>query len=171
VCSSDLEGEINLRAPFDIEKLELYYEEIDGEEIINCAYYDGEEIENWGGGTDGKSSDMNMVRIIDDQGNWERYELPDEDEHPHETGTDDPVDFPESACDSETWDDEDKTAWFPVKIKPVHQGLYECQFKKLPAWPWPPVETLTWNGKSWLNDDGDTVKGVKEWRGLREQTA
>ena len=29
------EGEINLRAPFDIEKLELYYEEIDGEEIIN----------------------------------------------------------------------------------------------------------------------------------------
>jgi hypothetical protein len=173
------EGEIPLRAPFDIEKLELYYDEVDSEEIINCVYYDGEEIENWGGGTDGKSSDMDMVRVIDDEGNWERYELPDLDEEsleidlnqglPHETGTDDPVDFPESACDSETWDDEKKTAWFSVKVKPVHLGMYECQFKKLPAWPWPAVESLTWTGKTWINDDGDAVKGIKEWRGLKEK--
>jgi hypothetical protein len=65
------EGEIELRAPFDIEKLELYYDEVDGEELVNCVYYDGEEIENYGGSTDGKSSDMDMVRITDDQGNWE----------------------------------------------------------------------------------------------------
>jgi hypothetical protein len=187
------EGEIALRAPFNMEKLELYYDEVDGEEIVNGVYYDGEEIENYGGSTDGKSSDMNMVRVIDDAGNWERYELPDEDDVPHETGTDDPIDFPKSACDSETWDpvaeldkvldefreefgeadeewsDEDKTPWFPVKIKPVHQGTYECQFKKPPAWPWPPTADLTWTGKKWINDDGDAVKGVKEWRGLREK--
>ena len=173
------EGDIELRAPFDIEKLELYYDEIDGEEIINVAYYDGQEIENWGGSTDGKSSDMDMVRIIDDEGNWERYELPEEDEEnlkidinqglPHETGTEDPIDFPESACDSETWNDDEKTDWIPAKIKPVHLGIYECQFTKPPAWPWPPVEPLTWNGKQWLNDDGNAVKSVKEWRGLKEK--
>jgi hypothetical protein len=170
------EGDIELTEPFDIEKLELYYEEIDGEEIINCAYYNGEEIENYGGSTDGKSSDMDMVRVIDDEGNWERYEVPDED------------DQPETVCTSETWDpvveldkildefdqaeegwsDEQKTAWIPAKVKPVHLGMYECQFKKQPAWPWPPTADLTWNGKKWLNDDGEAVKGVKEWRGLRE---
>jgi hypothetical protein len=173
------EGDIELSAPFDIEKLELYYDEVDGEELINCVYYDGEEIENYGGSTDGKSSDMDMVRVIDDAGNWERYVVPD-----------DSVDFPTTACDSETWDpvaeldkvlkefekdfgeiewaDEQKTPWYPVKTNPVHLGVYECQFKKTPAWPWPAVEPLTWTGKKWINADGNTVKGVKQWRGLQE---
>jgi len=177
------EGEIELRAPFDIEKLELYYDEIDGEEIINCVYYDGEEIENNGGCTDGKSSDMNMVRITDDEGNWERYELPEEDDtEPTQavaTESQDSVaeldkvldEFREEFSEAEVeWVDEQKTEWFPAKIKPVHAGVYECQFKKAPAWPWPPTEPLTWTGKTWVNDDGDRVTGVKEWRGLREQT-
>ena len=47
------EGEIELRVPFDIEKLELYYDEVDGESIVNRVYYDGEEIDNNGGSTDG----------------------------------------------------------------------------------------------------------------------
>jgi len=50
------EGEIELRAPFDIEKLELNYDEFDGEDIITSVTYDGEDIDNWGGSTDGKSS-------------------------------------------------------------------------------------------------------------------
>ena len=61
--------------------------------------------------------------------------------------------------------------WTPVNTKPPAPGMYECQFKKLPAWPWPPTEQLTWNGKNWLNDDGDVVKGVKDWRNLQEETA
>jgi hypothetical protein len=177
------EGEIELRAPFDIEKLELYYDEVDGEEIINSVYYDGEEIENWGGSTDGKSSDMNMVRITDDEGNWERYELPEEDDaEPAEAvaiESWDPVaeldkvlnEFQEELGEAaEEWAEEQKTAWYPARIKPVHVGVYECQFKKAPAWPWPATESLTWTGKTWVNDNGDTVKGVKEWRGLQEQT-
>lgn len=176
------EGDIHLRAPFDIEKLELYYDEVDGEEIINCVYYDGEEIENYGGSTDGKSSDMDMVRITDDQGNWERYQVPAEDEPAHETGTEDPVDFPESACDSETWDpanelqkifdefdDELKTEWIPSKVKPVHVGVYECQVNKIPTWPWPNEARLTWTGKHWQDEDGEKVGKPFAWRGLREQ--
>jgi hypothetical protein len=300
------EGEIELRAPFDIEKLELYYDEVDGEELVNCVYYDGEEIENYGGSTDGKSSDMNMVRITDDQGTWERYEPEEKDWGHPEYGTSpsewersetfkfkkqkptipgyyscnygggstygslywdgkefgdweygkfnpvrqdgvvswsgynwdtstwvnqppEPVDVvcdnkecgwvgkgsdritdddyndhcPECEGTEFSWIDYNPDSkegranrakyckpwdpavamdriiaefpveepWTPIKTKPSAPGMYECQFKKLPAWPWPPTEQLTWDGKNWLNDDGDVVKDVKEWRNLQEETA
>jgi hypothetical protein len=308
------EGEIELRAPFDIEKLELYYDEVDGEELVNCVYYDGEEIENYGGSTDGKSSDMDMVRITDDQGNWERYDPEEKDWGHPEYGTSpsewersktfkfkkqkptipgyyscnyghgstygslywdgsnfgdweygkfnaksddsivswsgynwdtsswvnqppEPVDVvcDNKACgwvgmgsarredddynshcpecdgtefswidyDPDTkqgranrakyckpaefkpWDPaeelqkicdeldqfvdslEPEEPWTPVKTRPAEPGVYECQFKKLPAWPWPPTEELTWDGKNWVNDDGAVVKGVKEWRAVQ----
>lgn len=158
------EGDIELRAPFNIEKLELHYEEIDGEEIINGAYYDGEEICNDGGSTDGKSSDMVMVRIIDDNGNWERYELPDEDDYIHETGTDNSIDFPESVCTSETYDN-NKTDWFDVSIKPQYKGEYECEFEST-TWPFPIERMCEWTGRSWKENDKKAV-GIKRWRGLK----
>jgi hypothetical protein len=151
------EGNIELRAPFDIEKLILYYDEVDGEELVNSVYYDDEEIENYGGSTDGKSSDMDMVRVTDDAGNWERYEVPDCDEA-HETGTDDPVDFPEVKL----------TEWFPKKIKPVRVGRYETRTTVKPAWPFPAEQMLEWTGKNWKDDEGNIIKEVIEWRGLRE---
>ncbi|CAB4138174.1 hypothetical protein UFOVP328_367 [uncultured Caudovirales phage] len=171
------EGKIELKAPFNIEKLELHYDEVDGEEIINSVYYDGEEIENWGGSTDGKSSDMDMVRVIDDNGNWERYAVPDEDEQPHETGTDNPIDFPESACTSEEWDPAEElqkielptTDWFPKDIKPVHKGEYECEFV-IVTWPWPAVRMCEWTGRTWKETStGDKVKGEFRWRGLTQE--
>jgi len=59
------EGEIELTQPFDIELLELHYDEIDGEELVNGVVYDGEDIDNWGGSTDGKSSDFGMYLVKD----------------------------------------------------------------------------------------------------------
>lgn len=160
------EGDIELKAPFDIEKLELHYDEVDGEEIINCVYYDGEEVENYGGSTDGKSSDMNMVRIIDDQGNWERYEVPEEDE------------VPESACVSETtedWnpieelekivDEFQMTDWFNIDTHPVHKGMYECEFTST-TWPFPIERMCEWTGRTW-KEDGKKAVGIKRWRGLK----
>jgi len=159
------EGEIELKAPFNIEKLVLNYDEIDGEELINSVYYDDEEIENYGGSTDGKSSDMDMVRIIDDQGNWERYEVPDEDSEQLE-----------SVCTSETeeefdpakeldkiWTDS-KTDWFDVSVKPEHKGDYECEFKST-TWPFPIERMCEWTGRSW-KENGEKAVGVKRWRGL-----
>jgi hypothetical protein len=151
------EGNIELTAPFDIEKLVLYYDEVDGEELVNSVYYDDEEIENYGGSTDGKSSDMDMVRVTDDAGNWERYEVPDCDEA-HETGTDDPVDFPEVKL----------TEWFPKTIKPVRVGQYETRTTVKPAWPFPAEQMLEWTGKKWKDHEGNIIKEVIEWRGLRE---
>jgi hypothetical protein len=170
------EGNIELTEPFDIEKLVLNYDEVDGEDIINSVYYNDEEIENYGGSTDGKSSDMDMVRLIDDEGNWERYEVPD---------TDESIDFPASACTSETWDpveeldkilvefdeiaDELKTDWFAKEIKPVHKGEYECEFV-IATWPWPAQRMCEWTGKTWKDADGEKIKSDFKWRGLKEQT-
>ncbi len=165
------EGEINLKAPFDIEKLVLYYDEVDGEELVNCVYYEDEEIENFGGSTDGKSSDMDMVRIKDDEGNWERYE-------PKQPGDD----YLEEAADAinETFAEElattDKdpleimygyTEWFPADIKPVRKGTYECEFEST-TWPWPIVRMCEWTGRTW-KDNGEKAVGIKCWRGLASE--
>ena len=173
------EGEINLRAPFDIEKLELHYTEIDGEEIINAAYYDGEEIENWGGSTDGKSSDMNLVRIIDDEGNWERYELPeiDEEESPlPDVLVFDPLyelnrqlhefkkEFGECDHNFEEQSENNKTEWFDISVKPHYKGEYECEFESA-TWPFPIERMCEWTGRSW-KENGEKVVGIKRWRGL-----
>ena len=109
------EGEIELRAPFDIEKLELHYDEVDGEELVNSVYYDGEEIENYGGSTDGKSSNMDMVRIIDDDGNWEKYE-PEEKDWGH----------PEYSTSPSDWE-ESQTFKFN-KQRPTIPGYYNCRY-------------------------------------------
>jgi hypothetical protein len=288
------EGEIPLRAPFNIELLELHYDEVDGEETVNAVYYDGEEIDNNGGSTDGKSSDFTMCLLTDDKGNWTRYEPGEKDWGTPECGTSPDawekspefkfakhkpvhvgwykcvwrsygttygsaywdgeqfVDFeygktkpitgvetwqgynwdttswanrppepPEAVCkacgwtgdrdamrqDSDTYDYHcggcdsdridwldydpdskkglanrkkycqpdhlvaDEAPWTAVKTKPAETGVYECEFAKQPAWPWPPTQELTWNGKKWVNAAGDTVKGVKQWRELEEVTA
>jgi hypothetical protein len=172
------EGEIKLKAPFDIEKLELHYDEVDGEELVNLIYYDGEEIENWGGTTDGKSSDMTMVRLTDDRGNWECYEVPDLSVTELDENL--TIDL-NQGLPSEEWDpanelqkiidefeDNQKTDWFPKKIKPVRVGTYETRTTVKPAWPFPAEQMLEWTGKNWKDDDGRTVKEVIEWRGLQE---
>jgi hypothetical protein len=167
------EGPIELKAPFDITKLEIHYDEIDGEEIINSVYYDGEEIENNGYGTDGKSSDMNMVHIIDDSGKFVRYDPEESDNLIHETGTDNPIDFPASACTSEQdlideleqITEDMKTSWFTSNIKPVHKGEYECEFA-IATWPWPAVRMCEWTGRTWKDATGEKIKGSFKWRGL-----
>lgn len=154
------EGEIELTAPFDIEKLEVHYEEFDGDEIVTALYYDGEEIDNNGGSTNGKSSDFVMVKIIDDKGNFKRYD-PEEEV---EAGADD---VPESTCTSETVEPElELTEWFPKSVKPVRIGTYEAKTTVKPVWPWPAEVMLEWTGKNWKDADGNVNKDVIEWRGV-----
>jgi len=109
------EADLELRAPFDITKLTLNYEEVDGEEIVSGVTYDGEDIDNWGGSTDGKSSDFTMVRITDDEGNWERYE-PEEKDWGH----------PEYGTSPSTWE---KSSDFKFKKqKPTIPGYYSVNY-------------------------------------------
>jgi hypothetical protein len=151
------EGEIELRAPFDIEKLELNYDEFDGEDIITSVTYDGEDIDNWGGSTDGKSSDMNMVLITDDEGNWERYS-PEEKDWGH----------PPIGTSPSDWEKSPKFKF--AKTKPTIEGWYSCVWKNYGT----TYGTAYWNGTEfgeWEYGKFKPISGVETWNGYNWDTS
>lgn len=138
------EGEIELVAPFELEKLELHYEEIDGDEYVTSVYYDGEEIDNIGGSTDGKSSEFGFF-LVKEGDTWERYEDYDSIEYP-------------------------MTEWFSKKINPVHLGNYIVKTAGKNSYE----HQAKWIGDKWVsawceeseyNDPTKEIK-IKEWRGI-----
>lgn len=133
------EGEIELTQPFDITKLTLGYDEIDGEPIINAVSYDGDDIDNWGGSTDGKSSSFSfyIAGSKDATGSWEKYSNMDD------------IDYP-------------MTEWFPKKIKPVHTGNYMIKPAGKSEW----THQARWTGEQWTNTYNDEAIKIKAWQGL-----
>jgi len=148
------EGEIELTAPFDIEKLVLGYDEIDGEELVNSVEYDGDEIDNFGGSTDGKSSDFGMY-LVKDSNSWETYS-PEEKDWGH----------PEYGTSPSTWE-RSETFKFK-KVTPTIPGYYSCTWKhfgttygsaywngtQFGEWEYgqfKPItgEIVTWSGYNW----------------------
>ena len=152
------EADLELTAPFDITKLTLQYEEIDGEEIVNGVVYDGEDIDNWGGSTDGKSSDFTMALIIDDEGNWERYEPEDKD-----------WGHPEHGTSPSTWE---KSSDFKFKDhKPTLSGYYSVNWDYGSTYG-----SLYWDGQAfgdWAYGKFKPVnqEGVKTWSGFNWDTS
>jgi len=140
------EAELPLTAPFDITKLELGYDEIDGNDIINSVKYNGEQIDNWGGDTNGKGSEFGLY-LIKDSNTWEKY------------ATMDDIDY-------------EMTEWFPLKVKPVHTGQYMIKTAGKNSWE----HRGLWTGTNWVNswtdeadyDDPDKIIKIKEWRGLAQ---
>lgn len=140
------EGEIELKEPFDITKLSLGYDEIDGEEIINFVEYDGEQIDNWGGSTSGKSSDFGFYIAGSNKGTgkFEKYTNMDDIEY-------------------------SMTEWFPKKIKPVRLGNYLVKTAGKNSYTY----QCKWTGSRWISSwqedkpDTEEVK-IKEWQGLAE---
>jgi hypothetical protein len=150
------EGEIELTAPFDITKLELQYDDFDGEDIVTGLIYDGEEIDNWGGSTDGKSSDFNMCRITNDAGSWERYE-PGERDWGH----------PEFGVSPSDWEKSPKFAF--KKHKPVHVGWYSCVWHNFGT----TYGSAYWDGKEfgdWEYGKFKPITGVETWQGYNWDT-
>lgn len=75
----------------------------------------------------------------------------------------------EEDSDDEEEDEEpeyEMTEWFDVKTKPVHLGVYEVEYDKPNAWPFP--SRLEWTGKKWINGQGEVRKDVGRWRGITE---
>jgi hypothetical protein len=138
------EGEIELKTPFDISKLELGYDEIDGCDIINSVKYDGEQIDNWGCDTNGKGSEFGFY-LVKDSNTWEKY------------ATMDDIDY-------------EMTEWFPKKIKPVHVGQYMIKTAGKNSWE----HRGLWTGTNWVNswcesqdyNDPEKIIKIKEWRGI-----
>ena len=152
------EGDIELTAPFDITKLGLHYDEFDGEDIVTGLTYDGEDIGNYGGSTDGKSSDFSMVMLTDDEGNYERYE-PEEKDWGH----------PEYGTSPSTWE---KSPEFKFKKhKPVYPGYYNAVWSNFGR----TFGSLYWDGKEfgeWEYGKFTPVSGtVETWSGYNWDTS
>jgi hypothetical protein len=115
---------------------------IDGEDNnYNYADMSADEIED------------ELPSRLDEMFNIAQYRRDWEDEQEDE---DDEPDEPEY----------EMTEWFDVKTKPTHIGLYEIQYDKPNAWPFP--SRLTWTGEKWLNDQGEERKDVGKWRGITQ---
>ena len=76
--------------------------------------------------------------------------------------------------EEDVWNDDEEdeepeyemTEWFDVKTKPVHIGLYDVQYDKPNAWPFP--SRLKWTGERWMTDIGEERDDVGKWRGITE---
>jgi hypothetical protein len=150
------ESDFELTAPFDITKLTLCYEEIDGEEIVSGIMYNGEDLDNWGGSTDGKSSDFTMARITDNDGNWERYS-PEEKDWGH----------PEYGTSPSTWE-QSETFKFK-KVKPTIPGYYNAVWKNFGT----TTGSLYWDGKDfgeWEYGKFKPKSSVESWSGYNWDT-
>ena len=138
------EAELPLTAPFDISKLELGYDEIDGNDIVNSVKYDGEQIDNWGGDTNGKGSEFGFY-LIKDSNTWEKYSTMDDIEYL-------------------------MTEWFPKKIEPVREGVYMIRTAGKNSYTYQAL----WTGIQWVNSwtdeaeraDPEKAIKIKEWQGL-----
>jgi hypothetical protein len=130
------EGEIELTQPFDSSKLCISYDEIDGNEIVSMITYDGDDIDNNGGSSNGKSSDFGFyVAGSQKEGKWERYK--DMDDIVYEL-----------------------TEWFPSTINPVREGKYEAEIETAHQYQ------VLWTGDSWVNDWNNEQVVIKKWRGI-----
>ena len=141
------EGDIELTAPFDINKLTFNIEDVDGSAVVCGVEYDGESIDNYGGDTTGKSSEFGfyIAGSLKD-GRWERYRNDDD-------------------CTYEMTD------WFPKKVNPVREGIYEIQGSSKKKWPYSDTTTARWTGTRWISvwaDDAPETEElkIKQWRGI-----
>jgi hypothetical protein len=149
------EADLELKAPFDITKLVLGYDEVDGEEIVNSVTYDGDDIDNNGGSTYGKSSDFGMYVVIDSN-SWETYS-PEEKDWGH----------PEYGTSPSYWE-RSETFKF-AKQKPSIPGYYNAVWKNFGT----TTGSLYWDGKDfgeWEYGKFNPQSGVESWSGYNWDT-
>ena len=148
------DAELLLTLPFDPAKLCIFRDDVEGEEIAYRIAYDGEELENWGGSTDGKSSDFYFY-LVEDGEEVDSYSEP----------TNDYINY---------WpEDYEKTKEFKFnkKNRPLTPGDYKCTWK---AGFGTTYGSLEWTGDKWLEyeyDQPKEVTGVTEWAGLNWDTS
>jgi hypothetical protein len=130
------EGEIELTEPFDSSKLCISYDEIDGNEIVSMISYDGMDLDNNGGSTNGKSSDFGFyIAGSQKDGKWERYKDLDDIEYV-------------------------LTDWFGGNVVPLREGKYLATTDSGHEYQ------VLWNGSHWGNDWNDEKVTVVRWRGI-----
>jgi hypothetical protein len=142
------EGHIYLTAPFDKEKLTIIIDDVDGNEIMRGAQYDGEDIDCMDMSTNGKGYDMYMYALKKDAPDvadiWQR--VLQDIEHYHNL---DSIDYP-------------MTDWFPKKTTPAREGTYEIRTAGKNGY----CHRAIWTGTMWKTQWSDDEVKIKEWRGI-----
>ena len=141
------EGDLELKAPFNPGKITLSYDDIDGNEIITKVIYNGEDVDNSGGDTNGKGSDFGFYIAGSNKHDGKGYEK--------YTNMDD-IKY-------------EMTEWFPKKINPVREGVYMVKTAGKNSYTY----QCKWTGSKWVSsyvepqdyDKADSIK-IKEWQGL-----
>jgi hypothetical protein len=131
------ESDLELTIPFNPGKLTLSYDEIDGNEVITGVSYNGEELVNDGGDTNGKSSEFGFYIAGSSEGRekYERYKDMDDIEY-------------------------GLSEWFSGKTKPERVGKYNVEIDTGHKYQ------AIWNGKYWHNDWNKEKLKVKQWQGV-----
>jgi hypothetical protein len=148
------DAELPLTAPFDPKKLCIFFEDIEDEEIAYHVTYDGEDVDNWGGSTDGKSSDFYFY-LVEDGEEIEHYSEPVSDYINY---------WPEDY-------EQTKAVKFTKKNRPPVPGDYKCTWSSGFGTSY---GTLEWDGERWLEyeyDQPKEVQGIKDWAGLNWDTS
>lgn len=136
---SFFEADIELREPFDPEKLLINVSDFDNTEIVVGVEYDGEELDNYGGNTNGKGSDHAFYiagsNRHDGKG-YERYRDMDDIKY-------------------------GLTPWYPADIVPVREGNYEVETNTGHTY------RAVFNGVKWHNEwSPEDSLNVVRWRGV-----
>jgi hypothetical protein len=131
------EADIALKQPFDPEKLLIQISDFDGNEIVVGVEYDGEELDNYGGDTNGKGSDYAFyIAGTNSAKGYERYRDMDDIQY-------------------------GLTEWFPAKIDPVREGKYNVHTQDGHEYQ------AMWNGQFWYNTwNEDEALKIKKWQGV-----
>jgi hypothetical protein len=161
------DGEFELRAPFDPNKLTVNYENCDGWWIISSVEYDGVEIDGSGGySTTGKWAENKWI-LCNGNEIYKSVSREYQEEDNEEL---------EGVCTSE-WPEVEEapdlpvTDWYPVDVRPARKGEYEVDLGKDIVWPFARIVRADWTGRTWKDSEGNTIKGIEAWRGLAEDPA
>lgn len=153
------DGEVILRAPFDPNKLRIFYDSVDGWDICSSVEYDKEEIEGSDGySTTGKWSEYKF-HIVGDEEVYEGEEISNDED---EEELNDDVQVEEELEIIQT----SKIQWQPKNTNPPEIGEYDV----LVDAPWPDggPDRAEWTGKIWKKDN-KKIK-ITQWGVDNDQT-
>jgi len=154
-------GVIELTSSFDPTLLKFQYSNADGWYLCNGITYNGEDINNDDSSTNSRWAENKWVIV----GGEKAYEgILREDVESDDRVDEEVVDL---MFDDETDSDsiDEVTGWFPRSIKPVRDGLYECQLVTKVT------QMLEWSKGKWRGDTSIVaLTKIKQWRGLTKES-
>lgn len=156
------DAEFELRAPFDPKNLVIKFETCDDWSIINYVEYAAEDLDGSGGySTTGKWADAKWIL----GGDEEVYESVSQDDREDDDEEQEVSEWPiVESTDIPEMPEVPKSDWYPLDVKPVYKGEYECEFESA-TWPFPIERMCEWTGRTW-KENGEKAVGIKRWRGL-----